>query len=265
MSYGVQKLARGIRSLRYGWTPFYRRCGLHQLDHPVQATASVPMIDARIIVSHANRMLFVRVPKCANTTILNTLWLCETKQKLEEMGRLGEHIRKQLQRKKNMKGVFVPPSRLSKEETNRVFAEYTKAIVVRHPFTRLASAYLYEIHGKEKARRYGLSPTLSFAGFCDYLRDGGLHADIHWMPQTDICPIKPSQLDFIGFMENLSEDMTRLTMKVYGQPAPIASRRNHATNAKEHVAQLYSQRERRMVVEELYAGDFTGFGFDPGF
>lgn len=263
MSNRIRRVARRVRSLRHGWKPFYRRCGMHRLDHPVQASGSVPVIDARIIISHAHRMLFVRVPKCANTTILNTLWLCETGREPGDLEAMNDEERVELQRKKNMKRVFTSPSRLNGKETERVFAEYTKAIMVRNPFTRLASAYLYEIHDKEKARRYGLSPSLSFASFCDYLRDGGLHADIHWMPQSHICPLMPDQLDFIGHMENLAEDMSRLTRRVYNKPANLVSRQHHATNAQDHVDRLYSPRERALVVEELYPDDFTRFGYDP--
>ncbi|MDF1614765.1 sulfotransferase family protein [Desulfurivibrio dismutans] len=262
MQTAIQKLSRHIRSFRYSWKPFYRHCGLNHSDHPVHASADVPTIDARIAISHQHRFLFVRIPKCANTTILTTLWLCESGTSSDVIETMDPRERKLLLRKPNMMKLFTRPSSLSRNDTREVLKNYCKAVIVRNPHSRLASAYLYKIRKGPTTQRLGLPKNLSFAGFCDYLHDGGLHADIHWMPQSHICPLPPEELNFIGKMENLAEDLPRLTRIVYGRSARIFTRQHHATQANKHLHELYGKYEKQRVAE-LYAKDFAFFDYDP--
>ncbi len=258
-------LSQGVRSLRYGYRPFYRHYGLHRMSHPVQATSDVPTIDARIPVSHAHRYLFIRVPKCANTTILTTLWLCEKGMKLSDLEAMDEKKRNSLMiRKQAMMDLFDRPSRLSRAVARAALTDYRKAIIVRNPYGRVVSAYLHKIRGnKMLAQEFGLPPGLSFAGFCDFLADGGLHADIHWMPHSRICPVPPDELDFIGHMETLGDDLERLTQLLYGCSAPVMARMSHATRADTVAHEFCGPRERQLL-GELYAGDFEGFGYRVG-
>lgn len=260
---GSQKsLSRVFQSFRYSCKPFYRRCALRRANRPIYSSANIPTIDSRIMVSHKHQYLFVRVPKCANTTILNTLWILEDDTLPEEAEKMSPESRQSLMRKQDMKKIFTTPSRLKKQEVDIVFGNYTKAIFVRNPFNRLASAYLYSIKDKEKSYRYGLTPNTSFAGFCDYLNDGGLYADIHWIPQSDICPLEPQQMDFIGYFETLSIDIRRLTSQLYNRSGKMAIRQHHKTSADCYVEELYTNRERRLVAETLYPNDFC-FGYSP--
>ena len=251
-----------FKSLRYGLHPFYRRSGVYSLRHPVQRTASLPSIDSRVVVSSERKFIFVRVPKCANTTLLTTLWLCAKGLGTEDLERYSADERKQLLRKQTMRHVFLSPSDLSSSQAYEALESYKTCIFVRNPFTRLASAYFYKIAKGRTAERLGLGPKPSFLHFCEFLRDDGLHADIHWMPQTHICPIPPERLHFVGRMENLVEDLDAMTQMLYQRSAPLLSRQHHATGADSRLRDLYGPEETE-IVRNLYSDDFAAFGYSP--
>lgn len=180
----------------------------------------------------------------------------------EDLASLPAQEQKKMMRKQNMMQLFSRPSELSSSAAQTVLKKYCKAVIVRNPFSRAASAYLHKFRNGNAAQKFGLPSNLSFAGFCDYLRDGGLHDDIHWMPQSHICPLPPGTMDFIGKMENLAIDLPRLTNIVYGRSATIFTRQHHTTQANNHLRELYGTHEKRRVAE-LYAEDFTCFGYQP--
>lgn len=255
-------LSRRFKSFRFSRRPFYRRTGRYHRAHPVRRSASVHVVDGRTVISDAHRYLFVRIPKCANTTILTTLWLCENGYRAEDLERFSDDERRDLLRKQAMKTRFQRPSRLDHHQAAEVLEGYTKCIFVRNPFTRLASAYLYKfVRGKgDVGGRLGLGPAPSFGRFCDFLADGGLYVDIHWMPQAHLCPVPTHALDFVGRMEALGEDLDRLTQHLYGVAAPLLTRQHHATQAETHLRELYGTREIERV-QHLYADDFEAFAY----
>ncbi len=255
-----RKLRANWRSGRTARRPFYRQCGLIARRHPAYLSASARTIDSRVFVSHDHRYLFVRVPKCANTTILSTLGLLERGHDAADLAAMDEGERQKVLRKRNMKLEFVRPSELDGATAKKVLAEYRKCIFVRNPFTRLASAYLHKVRSGDYADHRGLSADMSFASFCDYLADGGLHDNIHWFPQTSICPLSPAELDFVGRFENLADDLQALTRLIYGVSADAVTTKHRPTHAADHVRALYTEREMRLVAE-LYADDFSGFDY----
>lgn len=253
-------LSRRFKSLRYGYLPFYRRSGVYAAGHAVRRSANLPAVDSRTVISLDRRYLFVRIPKCANTTILTALWLCETGYRPEDVEQLSDRERKTLLRKQTMKTVFASPSQLDRRQVDTVFAEFRKCIFVRNPYSRLASAYLDKFVRGTAGEDLGLGRTVSFADFCEFLVDGGLHSDVHWMPQAHLCPVPVESLDLVGHMETFREDMDRMFRLLYGVSAPLLDRQHHATGADARLKELYGEREMRLV-RELYAEDFHVFGY----
>lgn len=235
--------------------PFYERC-------LPAASDKLKAIDTRILVSDRHRFVYVRIPKCANSTIVLALGLQELGLDREYWDSLGAEERRRFFTHTLKKKTFRPPSSLNAEEALRVTHEYTRIMFVRNPFSRVASAYFDKIASGKYRQRLNLPENFAFADFCDYLADGGLLRNIHWIPQTAICPFAIDTLDFIGRFETLSADLTRLTRQIHGREQPIITLASHATGADDRLADLYTDREVR-IIGELYADDFAAFGYPP--
>jgi hypothetical protein len=92
--------------------------------------------------------------------------------------------------------------------------------VVRHPVARLQSAYRNQIAGQTAsarivARRIDASlldraGRIPFEAFVDHVvgTDPLLH-DVHWRPQTVLLRSAMPDLDFIGRLEHLNDDLAR--------------------------------------------------------
>jgi len=261
--------ARGSWSLRQRWSdrlksmrlvrrPFYRACGLRRASHAVVRHDAIPLIDGRILISHEARYLFVRVPKCANSTILGTLAHAEQSTCLAES---ASKIPKSAIKKRELARSFARPSTLDRRLAHAVLGEYRHCMFVRNPFSRVASGYLHKMKAGGYAQRTGLPENLSFLGFCEHLAAGGAWGDIHWLPQVDICPVPPERLHFIGHFENLAEDLDRLLHLLYDRPSDLITRDHHATGADQRLRDLYCRRSHELI-RGLYRRDFAAFGYD---
>jgi dermatan 4-sulfotransferase 1 len=244
-----------LKSMRLARRPFYRACGFGRRSHPVVRHHAVALIDGRILISHEARYLFVRVPKCANSTILGTLAHAE-------QAAHGVDLPDDTSKKRELARAFDRPSALDTRVAHEVLGEYRHCMFVRNPFSRVASGYLHKMVAGDYAKRTGLPAKLSFRGFCEHLAAGGAWGDIHWLPQADICPIAPGRLHFIGHFEHLADDLERMARLLYGQPAALVTRDHHATGADSRLQELYC-RHTRALVRDIYRRDFEAFGYDP--
>ena len=243
------------RSRRLRRTPFYRQ-------YAPAATERLAAIDQRILVSRPNRYIYIRVPKCANSTIVLALGL-------KERGLDGEYWRNLSAEKRSeffagtlKKQTFAHPSGLTDHEAAEAIANYRRILFVRNPFSRVASAYFDKVASGKYERHIGLPKGMPFADFCDYLAAGGLRRNIHWLPQTDIVPFPPESFDFIGYFENLEQDLANLMQLLHGEEQATIPLAAHATQAGTRLAEIYGDAERRAIAG-LYAGDFAAFGYDP--
>ncbi|MCG5533618.1 sulfotransferase family protein [Halorhodospira sp. 9621] len=235
------------------WRPFYRayppRCPL----------VFVSSLNRRVAVYPPREYVWVRIPKAANSTIAATLWAA--------MAEAGDAVTGQAGSKDSDKQRFVRPSALSAEQVRAVRERYFKFIFVRNPYTRVLSAYLNKGRpGKDRGRKFGQTEALAgtragFERFCRYLANGGLRKDAHWYPQSGLCPFSPVELDFIGRMETLGEDLERLLIELGLPWQGIVQAGPQPTRARARVAEFYTEESRRLVAS-LYAEDFRAFGYE---
>ncbi len=248
----LDALGRRVSGWRKRRRPFYRRYALDWDD------AFLPELDRRIAVAAASRVVWIRVPKAANSTVAWTLWCALNPGASPPSGR------------DDVKRWFGRPSDLSEQGVQGLDDCY-KFMVVRNPFTRVLAAYL------EKAghRKYGYKirqrpvtpgrPPVDFPGFCDYLAAGGVHDDPHWCVQASLSPFPIEALDTVAYVESLEADLGRVVAALdpaRTNPLELVPAQGHATAASTKVAAYYGERERRLVAE-LYAEDFARFGYDP--
>jgi hypothetical protein len=233
-------------------SPFFRRYA---------AKVNVNMVDRRGAVCRSPNFIYFRIPKAANSTVTLSL------QSLINAGRIdGDNP------PAKAKKLFSPLSSLSSEEVEHLKDKFFTFTFVRNPFTRIASAYLSKVVGSERQKihvtRWGSRSTndpVTFAEFCEYLRQAkGYLDDGHWARQCDLITLPLDQLDFIGKIENLDQDLRYVIRRLFGleKDFEIQSWQKGRTGASSIVKQLYGEKEMA-IVREIYAEDFRVFGYDP--
>lgn len=221
-------------------------------------------LNYRVNMSRRYRFLYVETPKVACSTIKLTLQSVEA----------GEPVPKENVHNKQRSPLLSPQDDwgLFKELLNAPTA--FRFTFVRHPYTRVLSAYLEKIvesaewkqHSVFRERRSELGlpveGPVSFAQFVAALCDADPRLmDNHWRPLSRLTVPHVIDYDFIGRFENFSRDLAFVceTIGLEGSAPRVVD--NHATGASERVKEHYSPGVQRMV-DEIYRDDFELFGYE---
>lgn len=169
-----------------------------------------------------------------------------------------------------------------------LFSEsFTRAIFVRHPLERLASAYvdkigtikgeplsLYDTLRRGICRKYALSyltPTQhqfynshtyienqlnepcaqiipTFEHFVEYIMATSAQGDVHWKPYSSLCNACTLKYNFIGKYETIEEDLNILRSKL-GLNSTELSTQNHFSTGKtkENYKLMYSKLSNDLI------------------
>lgn len=233
MSNFLQKITRNRLTIPF--TPFYRR-------YPYRNGISINSADARGCVDTRLGFFCNRIPKAANSTIV------------ENLARLsfGEDVPSKVAKKR-----FTVPSQLSRAEVDQIEHMFRFA-VVRNPFTRTLSAYLDKVERRAReAQRES-----SFDEFLQGLASGKLYRNAHWAPQSSLLLLPFEDFDFFGKVESLDSDLDYIRARISGKPAdePLKSFRANATGAGTKLREYYDESSVRMVLE-LFHADFELFDY----
>ncbi len=233
MSREFKKLLRNRLTLPI--TPFYRR-------YPYSGGLAIDSADARGCVDIQLGFFCNRIPKSANSTIVTSL----------AQMRFNNNIPS-----KQAKKLFMTPSLLYANEVEE-FEQLFRFAFVRNPFTRTLSAYLDKI--ERRAIRQNKNTT--FKKFLFELDAGKLHSNAHWAPQSDLFLIPAEQFDFIGRVESLQTDLSKVKKRLLNthDVEPVKSFLGNATNATSKLA-LYYDDEATQLVRKLYRKDFELFDY----
>ena len=191
-----------------------------------------------------HQCIFVHIPKCAGISVAKSLFGDF------ECGHAS------LRRYQVM---FGP------EEFNRYF----KFTIVRNPFDRLVSAFLFLKQGglHEKDKRWAdreLSRFDTFDAFVKgWVNSHNVVRALHFRPQSHfICLAKDRPgLDFIAYYENLSEDFARIARQLKLDATLQKLNRNYTRNRD---YREYYTPESRAIVAKVFADDLRllGYSFD---
>ena len=200
--------------------------------------------DTRVTVWDEHRLLYVRVPKCGNTSIRRSI--------PDGEGR-----------------------RFSKSQILHMQRDWTTFSFVRNPWSRVLSVYRHKASDGSNSPRmvdgvyegfgdHGIpvSANMGFAEFCELVCDfPDDRIDKHLRSQTCFlyhknAPIVP----FIGKIECMDEDWNRLTEKV-GINVQIGCM-NRTQTVKEHYSQFYPNAALVNLVGDRYSEDIRHFGYD---
>ncbi|ELT88855.1 hypothetical protein CAPTEDRAFT_190667 [Capitella teleta] len=91
------------------------------------------------------------------------------------------------------------------------YRSYYKFVEVRHPFTRLISAYKDKVVNTANCKGpvHGVFPT--WVQFAEYVANGNSSCvNRHWMSYNDLCPICEMKFDAVAKLETISTDVNQL-------------------------------------------------------
>jgi len=243
-------------------TPVRRRerwwLRLHPLSAGIDKRIPVEWVLKRATVSRKHSYCYFRIPKCANTTIIKTL--------VQHDPALKASIDKSAKPKRASRGLYRAIAWSPESLAKRYFC-FT---FVRNPYTRVLSAYLDKIASAEPGNYPYVTATLgkadisqvAFPDFIAFLEKGGLFSNVHWAPQTSILPIDTKLIAFIGKVENLQSDLTRLINQIPGL-SPFNAVVTHEQGRRNSDALISEYYDADLVsrVFELYREDFISLGY----
>ena len=211
----------------------------------------------RILISQEHRFIFHRIPKAANSTIIKTLLAMDP---MIDYGSAGYSDSKA----KNK--FYLHPWDLSIRDSVSARRNFYYFCFTRNPFDRTLSSYLDKFkEGDKRLLKYrkktGSDEVPSFDEFVRYLEKGGLHEDIHWIPQTMIIPA-PKKISFIGKVEKIENDLRAVTEKIFpgaSYKGPV-NHNPHSTGASGKREIYYSSDLIRRVAR-LFRKDLRLLGY----
>ena len=248
------------------------------------------------MISHRHRYIYIKVPKCASSSV--RVWL------LAHGG--ARHVYPPGWYPGTVETRIVPTA-----TAIALYPGYFTFTFLRNPYRRFVSAYLNanryarRLHARHAHTPLGHRTVREFAELCaELLADtrhlwgrqaaafGRRHADrrygprghrlrhlwfvaVHARPQVDFLPDcnperlfgvprpHPAPLSFIGTVETLDADFRRLRELLGLPPSPLP-RRNASAPAPEAFEALRRDAATRRLVEALYAQDFAFAGYPLG-
>lgn len=219
----------------------------------------------RLAINSEFRFAYIRIPKAANSTVTRALALRAYPGKRDtiEADPRGREA-------KALFELLSPRQCLTRTCLKRRFYTFS---FFRDPYSRLLSAYLDKLcsgYSKSKKRwnrkleKLSLDSEASFEDFVTSLERGNLYKNVHWAPQTRICPIPVDQLDFAGRVESLEADLAAVTAKLFGEEnSPAAGQREHNRQNAHAKLSTYYTPDLLERVYHLYRDDFEQLGYEP--
>jgi len=186
-----------------------------------------------------NKCIFVRIPKCGTQAIANSLF-----------GNLGCGHKTIL----DFQYIFSP------EE----FKSMYKFAFVRHPYTRLASAYFFLKNGgvSKKDQEFSNNHLNYFRSFEEFIFKGfaikkEIRQYLHFQPQYKFISTNNRDIlvDFIGRFETIEEDYKIIAQKLGLNQGLHVKNKTRRKNQLDSYLDLYNEKMKK-VVFDFYKEDF---------
>jgi hypothetical protein len=186
--------------------------------------------------------IFIHIPKCAGQSVRASLF--------ENL--LPGHI-----------NVYTYQMVFDKDEFDRYF----KFTIVRNPWDRLVSAYVFLKNGgaHEKDKKWSENHLSKYQNFKVFVEEGLHRKDIlaypHFRPQVKFLLGQQGkmQIDFIGHLENIQEDFSYITEKI-GLNRDLFH--INKTKSKRRDYRSYYTGELIEIVAKIYKSDIDAFNYD---
>lgn len=184
---------------------------------------------------------------------------------------------KELEKNPHGKGLFKWLTNYTPFERKAILDTYYKAVFVREPFERLASAF-WDKHGRlwfkqlfhphmESIEELRNTSKVTFSSFTrhELKHQTTLETNQHWRAYEQICPCEVNY-DFIGHFENLAEEAPQLLKRI-GVDEYVSFPEYRSSHSQPYMLEYYSQLTRDEILRlgQIFELDFKLFGYDfPG-
>lgn len=150
------------------------------------------------------------------------------------------------------------------------YSQFSWAITIRNPFTRVLSAFLDKFSKERYISTYGKFELSSkgFSEFVVWLSNGGLKADNHWNLQVEHTLFPIENYGYILRFENLSDDIVKmigslnLSIPTEAFSQVMRKGQSNSTGSSKLIHQFYDARTFE-IVSKLYEKDFRKLGYSP--
>lgn len=207
------------------------------------------------MIFHSYKTIFVHIPKAGGTSIENLLWPdFSTRTEAD----LWMGFVKPFYNKYQTGGLqHLLATQIREEVGQAIFQEYYKFSVVRNPFTKTVSQYLY------MSRREDLRDFLNMkknATFIEYLHLISQKEHVQWKPQVDFVLDENNKplLDDIIKLEKIKENYAYLTSKV----GVSFNGLSHHNKGNYEAFKDYHTKESIDIISEIYKKDIEYFNYE---
>ena len=219
------------------------------------------------VVYRSRKLIYCFIPKVASSQWKNVLTGLAEEDKQIYQGSLKSDL-----------------SKFPRQEVEQVIKTSFKFLFVRDPLERVLSAYkdkflkpnwyYHPRFGKDIIKRYRPNATqealktgsgVTFPEFTRYLVETRISEE-HWAVFDKLCHPCAINYDFIGRLEDISED-ARYLVKKAGIDDFVSSQSFRASNTKADMLHYYSQipKQRILDLAKIYESDYEMFGYSfPG-
>ncbi|XP_070573877.1 carbohydrate sulfotransferase 11-like [Ptychodera flava] len=241
----------------------------HQLGHTFKTERNF----GRILVDRSHKVMYCQVPKVGCSNWLRVFLKLTGDYSPEEYIPWSEvaYIERYYKRLSQYRGKEF-------EEMTRP-GNYTKFMVVRHPFSRLLSAFLNKfvhrtsqqllLEMMEKIHNVtgSTAQEINFHDFVQYLIMTDEKSETwnnHYRPMYHLCSPCDIDYDIIGHLETINED-AQYIIKTIGSDLDYPSRDQSATNSSnsDKMIEYFGKLSKYQIIQlyRIYQMDFALFGY----
>ena len=207
------------------------------------------------MIFHAHRCIFVHIPRTGGTSIENLLWPGPAATRRAGdlwMGFVDEHHNKY--QTGGLQHLFA--AHIRTEVGAVVFSSYFKFTIVRNPWDKAVSQYIF-MNKHEGLRDFiGMKQGDSFKRYLELI---SRKAHVQWEPQVRFVRDSNGTLlvDYIGRYENFSKSVFHVlrSLGLAATPIPHENRSNRGP-----YRDCYDHESKEMIAK-LYADDIEAFGY----
>jgi hypothetical protein len=212
------------------------------------------------MISHPHRCIFIHIPKNGGASIERLIW--SESDRTEEnlwMGFVSS------QQNKYQTGALqhLFASNVIKAVSKEVYEEYFTFSMVRNPWDRAVSQFIY-LHRRPDLQRFlGADHRTSFPEYLELIVQ---KPHVHWQPQylflTDAAG--QSIVDYVGRFEEYEASVKEMMVKVCGKPErPDGSPLNipHVNKSSRDNYWMYYENQTIDTVAKIYQEDIQRYGY----